>query len=169
MSPCKAGARLPAPFLQCLTLIGDQIDGRTDYPFDLPWLKDPDCALRFHAPVTVIVGENGTGKSTLLEAIAALSGYDEAAGGKGYRAGWLPKVTEGWFFKAETFFLWRGIWVRFRAQLRIFCRGAMVRDLSGSLKSGCRAKAFISWMLQDFSSDPEGFVAEALRDDLGQE
>jgi predicted ATPase len=69
------------------------------------------------------VGENGTGKSTLLEGIAALAGYDEAGGGKGYmpvdhslaeamggrlsqalRASWLPKVTNGWFFRAESFF-----------------------------------------------------------------
>ena len=37
------------------------------------------------APITIIVGENGTGKSTLLEGIAVLAGYDEAGGGKGYR------------------------------------------------------------------------------------
>jgi predicted ATPase len=33
--------------------------------------------------VTIIVGENGTGKSTLVEALAAMCGYDEAGGGKG--------------------------------------------------------------------------------------
>ena len=64
------------------------------------------------------------GKSTLLEGIAALAGYDEAGGGKGYRpvdhsraveamggtlgealrASWLPKITSGWFFRAESFF-----------------------------------------------------------------
>ena len=36
------------------------------------------------APITIIVGENGTGKSTLLEGIAVMAGYDEAGGGKGY-------------------------------------------------------------------------------------
>jgi predicted ATPase len=70
------------------------------------------------------VGENGSGKSTLLEGIAALAGFDEAGGGKGYRpvdhsraleamggrlaqalrASWLPKVTTGWFFRAESLF-----------------------------------------------------------------
>ena len=74
--------------------------------------------------VTVIVGENGTGKATLIEAVAALAGYDEAGGGMGYwpmdhsravdqsgaglaellRAGWLPKVTKGGFFRAESFY-----------------------------------------------------------------
>jgi predicted ATPase len=80
--------------------------------------------LTFDHAITIIVGENGTGKSTLLEGIAALAGYDEAGGGKGYRpvdhsqavetmggalaqalrASWLPKITNGWFFRAESFF-----------------------------------------------------------------
>lgn len=116
--------KLPAPFLQRLALREDRMKGKQGYPFDIPWLQHPDFELRFTKPVTIIVGENGTGKSTFVEAIAALSGYDEAGGGKGhrpvnhqhaidksgslladvFRAGWLPKVTNGWFFKAETFF-----------------------------------------------------------------
>ncbi|HEY4203757.1 MAG TPA: AAA family ATPase, partial [Xanthobacteraceae bacterium] len=115
--------RLPAPFLRRLWLREDR-EPRDEYPFDLPWLADGAFELEFTTPVTIIVGENGAGKSTLIEAIAALSGYDEAGGGKGYRpvdhsraldrsgaelaehlrASWLPKVTSGWFFKAESFF-----------------------------------------------------------------
>ena len=86
-------------------------------------LRD-DFELSFDKAITIIVGENGTGKSTLLEGIAVLAGYDEAGGGKGYmpvdhsralekmggqlskalRASWLPKITNGWFFRAESFF-----------------------------------------------------------------
>ncbi|HTW36745.1 MAG TPA: AAA family ATPase [Rhizomicrobium sp.] len=93
------------------------------YPFCLPFLKN-GFDFAFDKAITVIVGENGTGKSTLLEGIAALAGYDEAGGGKGYmpvdhsraveamggrlskalRASWLPKITNGWFFRAESFF-----------------------------------------------------------------
>lgn len=113
---------LPAPYLKRLWV---REDARLadDYPFNLPWF-DTDFSLDFSTPVTIIVGENGTGKSTLIEAIAALCGYDEAGGGKGYRpvdhsraldrsgallaqtlrAAWLPKVTAGWFFRAESFF-----------------------------------------------------------------
>ncbi len=118
------GTRLPSPFLRNLRLRDDLDAAPPDYPYNLPWLQSPDFELAFTTPVTIIVGENGTGKSTLIEAIAALSGYDEAGGGKGYRpvdhsgavdrsgaeladrlrAGWLPKVTNGWFFKAESFF-----------------------------------------------------------------
>lgn len=93
------------------------------YPFVLP-LFAKGFELQFDQPITIIVGENGTGKSTLLEGIAKLAGYDDAGGGKGYtpvdhssalevsgtelakglRAAWLPKITRGWFFKAESFF-----------------------------------------------------------------
>ena len=39
------------------------------YPFNLPVFHDTGCVL-FSTPVTLFVGENGTGKSTLLEALA---------------------------------------------------------------------------------------------------
>lgn len=103
--------------------MADRLPDLRDYPFNLPWLG-PDWVFDFTEPVTILVGENGTGKSTLLEAVAALAGYDEAGGGKGYRAvdhsravdksgsaladalrgAWLPKVTRGWFFRAESFY-----------------------------------------------------------------
>ncbi len=114
--------KLDAPYLKRLVLLPEKMG--EGYPFDLRILQDPSFELNFAQPVTIIVGENGTGKSTLVEAIAAICGYDEAGGGKGYmpidhsaaidrsgallapaiRASWLPKVTNGWFFKAESFF-----------------------------------------------------------------
>src|SRR5579863_6558485 len=114
---------LPAPYLKRVWLDSARIEDRTAYPFCLPFLRD-DFELSFDRPITIIVGENGTGKSTLLEGIAVLAGYDEAGGGKGYmpvdhsralekmggelsqalRASWLPKITNGWFFRAESFF-----------------------------------------------------------------
>lgn len=119
----KPRTRLPAPFLQTIRW-RDATPRPDSYPFNLPCLRDPDFALRFTTPVTILVGENGVGKSTLIEAIAHIAGYDEAGGGKGYRpvdhsraqdrsgaaladhwrAGWLPKVTDGWFFRAESFY-----------------------------------------------------------------
>ncbi len=114
---------MPAPYLRRIWLDPSRIDDRAAYPFCLPFLRD-DFELGFDRSITIIVGENGAGKSTLLEGIAVLSGYDEAGGGKGYRpvdhsnaieamggklssafrASWLPKVTNGWFFRAESFF-----------------------------------------------------------------
>jgi predicted ATPase len=114
---------LPAPYLKRLWLDPARIQDRAAYPFCLPFLGD-DFELNFERAITIIVGENGTGKSTLLEGIAVLAGYDEAGGGKGYmpvdhsdalekmggslsaalRASWLPRITNGWFFRAESFF-----------------------------------------------------------------
>ncbi len=74
---------LPAPYLKRIWLEPSKITDREAYPFCLPLLRD-DFELRFDKAITIIVGENGTGKSTLLEGIAVLAGYDEAGGGKGY-------------------------------------------------------------------------------------
>ena len=114
---------MPAPYLKRVWLDPSRIADRAAYPFCLPFLQD-DFELNFDRSITIIVGENGTGKSTFLEGIAVLAGYDEAGGGKGYRpvdhsnalekmggelskalrASWLPKITNGWFFRAESFF-----------------------------------------------------------------
>ena len=114
---------MPAPYLRRIWLDPSRIGDRAAYPFCLPFLRD-EFDLNFDRSITIIAGENGTGKSTLLEGIAVLAGYDEAGGGKGYmpvdhsnaieamggklssafRASWLPKVTNGWFFRAESFF-----------------------------------------------------------------
>ena len=119
----KRDIRMPAPYLRRIWLDPSRVPDPEAYPFCLPFLRD-DFELSFDRPITIIVGENGTGKSTLLEGIAVLAGYDEAGGGKGYmpvdhsdaievmggelsealRASWLPKITNGWFFRAESFF-----------------------------------------------------------------
>lgn len=114
---------LPAPYLKRIWLDRSRIPDWESYPFCLPIFRD-EFDLSFERAVTIIVGENGSGKSTILEGIAALAGFDNGGGGKGYRpidhssaieatgedlsvalrAGWLPKVSYGWFFRAETFF-----------------------------------------------------------------
>jgi predicted ATPase len=114
---------LPAPYLKRIWLDPSRVSDRAAYPFCLPLLQN-DFELNFDRAITIIVGENGVGKSTLLEGIAVLAGYDEAGGGKGYmpvdhsraieamggtlssalRAAWLPKITKGSFFRAESFF-----------------------------------------------------------------
>ncbi|MGM2837073.1 AAA family ATPase, partial [Bacillus cereus group sp. Bce025] len=42
-------------------------------------------SLAFHPNVTFIIGENGTGKSTLLEAIAIALGFNAEGGTKNFR------------------------------------------------------------------------------------
>ncbi len=123
MAARKRDIRLPAPYLKRVWLDSARVPDASAYPFCLPLLKG-GFELEFEKSITIIVGENGTGKSTLLEGIARLAGYDDAGGGKGYRpvdhsqaveitggelakalrASWFPKLSMGWFFKAESFF-----------------------------------------------------------------
>src|SRR5206468_6364477 len=77
--------KMPAPYLRRIWLEPSRISNREAYPFCFPLLRD-DCELRLDRAFAIIVGETRTGKSTLLEGIAVLAGYDEAGGGKGYRA-----------------------------------------------------------------------------------
>lgn len=114
---------LPPPYLKRVWLDETaQVDSAA-YPWCLPLFRG-GFELAFDAPVTIIAGENGVGKSTLLEGIAVLAGFDESGGGPGYRAvdnsraaersggllarslraSWLPKIGRGWFFRAESFF-----------------------------------------------------------------
>lgn len=108
---------LRAPFLKKISLL-DGVQDRQEYPFTLPFLRHPGFALEFTASTTFIVGENGSGKSTLLEAIASQCGFNLQGGSrnnvygaeqqpalaKHLRLSWLPKVTRGFFMRAESFF-----------------------------------------------------------------
>jgi predicted ATPase len=88
------------------------------YPFTIPAIRELD-SLSFKENVTFLVGENGSGKSTLLEAIAYQCEFNLAGGGKNnyydvdasqsilgehIRLSWMPKITNGFFLRAETFY-----------------------------------------------------------------
>lgn len=88
------------------------------FPYDLPILKD--CRkIQFTSPVTFFVGENGSGKSTVLEAIAlaynAITiGSSEVYGDNTLKhlrsfamdlgLVWTKKNRKGFFLRAEDFF-----------------------------------------------------------------
>lgn len=88
------------------------------YPFSIPVIRSLT-SLTFTSNVTFFVGENGSGKSTLLEAIAYQCGFNPAGGGRSnnyevdasasalgghIRLSWMPKITNGFFLRAETFY-----------------------------------------------------------------
>ena len=124
MARFTSRSRLDPPYLRRIWLDWSRIATPEAYPFCLPLFRDPEFELAFERPLTILTGENGVGKSTLLEGIAGLAGFDEVGGGKGYRAvdhgraveamgtrlgdglraSWLPKITDGWFFRSESFF-----------------------------------------------------------------
>jgi predicted ATPase len=115
---------LPPPYLKRIWFDASVDHDPESYPYCLPLFRSGVFELSFETPITVIAGENGVGKSTLLEGIAVLAGFDENGGGPGYRAvdnsraeetgggelaralkaSWLPKIGRGWFFRAESFF-----------------------------------------------------------------
>lgn len=115
---------LPPPYLKRVWLDPGAERDEDAYPHCLPLFRGGSFELTFDQPITIISGENGVGKSTLLEGIAVLAGFDEGGGGPGYRAvdnsyaietgggelarvfkaAWLPKIGQGWFFRAESFF-----------------------------------------------------------------
>lgn len=86
------------------------------YPFNLPAIRTLD--LRFIRPVTFFIGENGTGKSTVIEALAELCGFPASGGGRNefgskhgpegeaalttaLRPAFHKRPRDGYFFRAE--------------------------------------------------------------------
>jgi predicted ATPase len=68
------------PYLVRLRLKEDVPAEPGGYPFNLPLIRALD--IEFASPVTFFVGENGTGKSTVIEAIAALCRLPVSGGGR---------------------------------------------------------------------------------------
>jgi predicted ATPase len=61
--------------LKKITLLRDRIQDWESYPFSVATIRGLD-ELNFRSRICFFAGENGTGKSTLLEAIAAHYGLN---------------------------------------------------------------------------------------------
>ena len=106
-------------YLRSIKLKRDIISSFSKYPFCLPAIKNLS-SLEFHPKVTFIVGENGTGKSTILEAIAVACGFNAEGGTKNFNfttsdthsqlhdyiklVRGVRKPTDGFFLRAESFY-----------------------------------------------------------------
>lgn len=66
-------------FLEDITLDRDSIDNFEIYPFNIKVIKNFD-KLELKSPVTFLVGENGVGKSTFIEALAIACGLNPEGG-----------------------------------------------------------------------------------------
>ena len=106
-----------APFLQRVETRPERVDP-AQFPFTIRAFSH-GIDLDFVSPVTFLVGENGSGKSTLLEALAEGCGFDPEGGSRDHqrvtaagrspllpalRLSWKPKVTKGFFLRAESFY-----------------------------------------------------------------
>ena len=110
--------RRGALFIREAAIVWDEVP-RDSYLRDIPALKGFD-RLAFDSNVTFFAGENGTGKSTLLEGIAVAYGYNPEGGTRNYHFSTYHDVSEleeairlvrgyrkrnsGYFFRAESFF-----------------------------------------------------------------
>ena len=114
----KAVIAMNDKFIQSLHIDWKKID-KNSYLRDIPALQQTDF-LEFQKNITIFVGENGTGKSTLLEAIATAYGFNPEGGNLNYRFSTFDDVSElnegirlikgyrrpvsNYFFRAESFF-----------------------------------------------------------------
>ena len=114
-SPAATGA----PFLHRIESLTQKVDPTT-HPFNTPRLLSRNRSSPLRSKVTFFVGENGSGKSTLLEAIGGVLRIQSrgrqprpsprhlrAIGSplaQALRLSWRPKVTEGFFLRAESFY-----------------------------------------------------------------
>ena len=119
MAPRRDRRRFgPGPYV--LGMLPDPALWGSGFPFDVPAVAAME-QLRLDAPITLLAGDNGTGKSTIAEAVAEALGF-APEGGELQRLGALPPVPrpvlggalapvlsgtkprDGYFLRAESFF-----------------------------------------------------------------
>lgn len=103
------------PYLSRIYLKDNHPEG---FPFNLPFLSN-GLDLKLKSNVTFFVGENGIGKSTLLEAIAEKCDFNVSGGSRNHNynfhkteselseyltLSWKSKTGQGFFMRAESFF-----------------------------------------------------------------
>ena len=107
------------PILTSIDLKHVASEDNSCYPFNLPWIKQ-FTKITFDAPITFLIGENGKGKSTLLEATAVSLGFNAEGGSKNF--GFSTQITHSdlhkylriarskpisaasFFFRSESFY-----------------------------------------------------------------
>lgn len=106
-------------YINYFEIVREKISDQNSYPFNIPALKNI-AKVELHPHVTFIIGENGTGKSTLLEALAVQYGFNAEGGSKNFsfstqrthsplsqciRIGkGIIAPKDGFFLRAESFY-----------------------------------------------------------------
>jgi predicted ATPase len=107
--------------LKKISLLRQRVTEWGKYPFNIPAISSLD-SLEIASRVCFFVGENGTGKSTLLEAIASHYGFGLEGGNRNFsphttasvksieplvgalRLSFTKKTGNGFYLRAESFF-----------------------------------------------------------------
>jgi len=130
----KAGRHAPRPavHLRSIAKAKATAEQAERFPFSVPVVRELE-KLSVDAPVTFLVGENGSGKSTILEGIAAAAGLptigtvgvdaDETLGaqralGRALRLTWRQRTRRGFFLRAEDFFGFTKSLSKLRAEMQ---------------------------------------------------
>ncbi|MCM3587560.1 AAA family ATPase [Mesobacillus maritimus] len=106
-------------FIRRINLKREEVPSFHHYPFNLPSLKTLD-ELILHPKVTFFIGENGMGKSTLLEGIAVALGFNPEGGSFNFQFSTydshsplgdylkiikgVERPKDGFFLRAESFY-----------------------------------------------------------------
>lgn len=106
-------------FIRSVLILKENIRNQSQYPFCLPVFRNIS-EIKLHPHVTFFVGENGTGKSTILEAIAAARGFNPEGGTLNFNFSTrdshselheyirlvkgTKRLRDGFFLRAESFF-----------------------------------------------------------------
>ena len=106
-------------FIRGISLKRESVPSFTSYPFHLPAVSALS-EIRFSQPVTFFVGENGSGKSTILEAVASSYGFNPEGGTRNFNFSsyqshsslddyltiikGVIRPEDGFFLRAESFY-----------------------------------------------------------------
>ncbi len=74
---------MPAGFIRAIRLDRHSIPDFTIYPYSIPAIRSLE-RLKLHPAVTFLIGENGMGKSTIVEALAVRYGLNAEGGSRDF-------------------------------------------------------------------------------------
>lgn len=159
------------PWLASVTL--RRPPGAAGFPFDVPAVAALE-RLELATPVTLFVGENGTGKSTLLEALALAAGLPAVGSARleddatlesqrrlarALKLSWRRRTHRGFFLRAEDFFGFQKAVARARVEhqgeiARVDVEMADASDHARALAKGPH-RASLADMERRYGADPD--------------
>jgi predicted ATPase len=146
-------------FIVGIRVLDERVPAWNEYPFSLPAVRALD-GLEFTSAVTFFIGENGVGKSTVLEAIAIAFGFNPEGGSRNFNFASREshsalhtslrliksprRPSDGFFLRAESFY---------NVASEVERLGAVCGYGGRSLHEQSHGEAFMSLTLERFWGD----------------